>query len=509
MSSPTVPEQHTIARPVETAPSQTAADEPSWARTIGLMGIMLSVLGLTVVIFNEIYGPRIITKGWGFVFVAIGIASMLFHAVRDNDIQIRRAYGFIGYALLGLIALLTIINTTNFLAYGWACALASLCFLLTFSRHETDPVWRNRILWTLCGVGTVLAAVGFGGGLMKEGFILTYGLVCAVVGLAWLCAFVSQSDPTTEAGYRTGVGLGGAAVFLFLYAVLRSAVPPLLKMNVSTFFVPTGLLIMFLAGLYGSVAIGIISDNKLVVLTRRELTSYFYSPIAYVVMVAMALLGGLAYWAFVASIVLGGVMFEPIVAQFYQMFPPIVVLFLVPAITMRLLSEEKRTGTYEVLMCAPVKESTVVLSKFLASLAFFMLLWGIWALYLIALRVEGGKEFDYRPLLGFYLALTISGAGFISMGLFFSSLSRNQVIASVLTFIGMLVIFFIGMLGRQDRFTEIAPQWRAVYLHLSYTNLWEASLVGQIHLREIMLQGSFAFFWLFLTVKVLEARRWS
>src|SRR5436190_43902 len=137
MSSQTVPESHPISRPAETAPSQLAADEPSWARTIGLMGIMLSVLGLTVVIFNTIYGPRIISKGWGFVFVAIGVSAMLFHAIRDNEIQIRRAYGFIGYGLLVAMVLLTIIKATDFLAYGWACALGSLGFLLTFSRHET------------------------------------------------------------------------------------------------------------------------------------------------------------------------------------------------------------------------------------------------------------------------------------------------------------------------------------------------------------------------------------
>jgi ABC-type transport system involved in multi-copper enzyme maturation permease subunit len=243
-----------------------------------------------------------------------------------------------------------------------------------------------------------------------------------------------------------------------------------------------------------------------VVLTRRELSGYFYSPIAYVVMLAMALLGGLAYWYFLQGIVSGAVLYEPIVANYYRAFPPIVVLFLVPAITMRLVAEEKRTGTYEVMMCAPVKETTVVLSKFVGCLAFFVMLWGIWALYLIALRVEGGKEFDYRPLLGFYFVLTITGTAFVSMGLFFSSLSRNQVIGAVLTFMGMLVIFFLGILSSLE---AVAPLWRGVFRHLSYADLWEAALLGQVHVREIVLQGTFAFFWLFMATKVLEARRWS
>jgi hypothetical protein len=148
----------------------------------------------------------------------------------------------------------------------------------------------------------------------------------------------------------------------------------------------------------------------------------------------------------------------------------------------------------------------VVLSKFIGCLTFFLLLWTIWALYLIALRVEGGREFDYRPLLGFYFALAITGAGFVGMGLFFSSLSRNQVIAAVLTFIGMLMIFCFRFMSS---FEPIAPIWRGVFRHLSFSDLWEAALLGQIHVREIILQGTFAFFWLFMATKVLEARRWS
>ena len=90
--------------------------------------------------------------------------------------------------------------------------------------------------------------------------------------------------------------------------------------------------------------------------------------------------------------------------------------FLVPALTMRLLSEEKRTGTLEVLLTAPVNEAAVVLSKFLACWLFFMLCWVPTGLYLIALRVEGGQPFDYRPLLSFYLAVGASGAAFIAIG---------------------------------------------------------------------------------------------
>jgi len=505
MSSQTLPT--TTAAPPENAPSHLAADEPSWARTIGLLGMMLTVLGLTVVTFNEIYGPRIVSKAWGLAFIALGVTATLFHAVRDRDPQIRRAYAIIGYGLIGLMAIISLVNSRNFLSYGWACALTALCLFLSSCRHETDPVPRRRLLATLGILGVIMVAGGLIGGLTSPGFLLTYGLILTLLGLLYLCAFINQCEPLSDVGHKAGLAIGAVAVFVILYAVLRSVVPSLMKSQPAAFLVPNGLLLMFIGLVYGLVSLGIVSDWKLVVLTRRELGGFFFSPVAYIVMLSMALLGWVAYWIFISVLHLSKGLYEPIVLYYYQLFSPIVVIFVVPAITMRLLAEEKRTGTYEVLMCAPVKESTVVLSKFIAGLIFYMLLWAIWALFLIALRVESGTEFDYRPLLSFYLALALSGAGFISMGLFFSSLSKNQIIAAVLTFIGMWVIFLGGRFFQG--FEAVGPMWRSVFKHLSYSDVWDAALHGQVHLREIILQGSFTFFWLFLTMKVLEARRWS
>jgi ABC-2 type transport system permease protein len=109
--------------------------------------------------------------------------------------------------------------------------------------------------------------------------------------------------------------------------------------------------------------------------------------------------------------------------------------------------------------------------------------------------------------LSFYLALLFSGSSFVSMGLFFSSLSRNQIVSAVLTFVAMLSIFAAGVLLVRNQ--EVAPLWRATFRHISYDELWNESLRGRLHLRSMILQGSFSFLWLFLTVKVLDARRWS
>jgi len=195
-----------------------------------------------------------------------------------------------------------------------------------------------------------------------------------------------------------------------------------------------------------------------------------------------------------------------------NLVPVICATFVVPILTMRLLSEEKRTGTLEVLLTAPVSETTVVLSKFFASLVFFLIAWAPWALCLVALRVMGGEEFDTRPVLSFFVALAFTGAGFLSMGLFFSSLTRNQIAAAVLTFMGMLGWLGVFLINRAV--PEVLPNgavnpWKAVLTHFSYVDLWFSAALGTLAPRYLFFHLSLTIFWLFLTVKVIEARKWS
>ena len=119
---------------------------------------------------------------------------------------------------------------------------------------------------------------------------------------------------------------------------------------------------------------------------------------------------------------------------------------MVPALTMRLVAEENRTGSMEVLLTAPVNEGPVVVSKFLATWLFFLLTWLPSGLFLIALRIEVRQAFDYLPLLSYYVCLAAQGLAFVGMGLFFSTLTRNQVVAAVLTFVGMLVFLACYMI---------------------------------------------------------------
>src|SRR5439155_23882621 len=131
---------------------------------------------------------------------------------------------------------------------------------------------------------------------------------------------------------------------------------------------------------------------------------YFYSPIAYIVFFCLTFVAWINYWLWAIDLFSRGPMDPPVrepilggyVLNWWSVF---VVVLVVPMITMRLLSEERRSGTFEVLFTAPLGEVAVVLSKFLAALIFFLLLWLPWGLFLIAVRAEGGQPFEYRPLI--------------------------------------------------------------------------------------------------------------
>jgi len=280
-----------------------------------------------------------------------------------------------------------------------------------------------------------------------------------------------------------------------------------------TFLVPTGIILMGLGLVYLGVAAGICSDNQFVTLTRRELASYFLSPVGYLVIGGTALMQWISYWVFVSQLMRAGQaqtpMQEPIVSSyFFALFPVLALLLEVPALTMRLIAEEKRTGSLEVLLTAPVNETPVVLSKYLATWLFFMISWLPSGLFLIALRVEGGQPFDYRPLLSFYIAFAAQGLAFIAIGLFFSAMTRNQIVAAVLTLVAMLLFLLCYFLKSSQSFA-LPAFFQGVVNRLSFISMWEEALEGRLPLRDTLVFASLGVFFLFLSVKVLETRKWN
>ena len=326
-------------------------------------------------------------------------------------------------------------------------------------------------------------------------------LIAAGLGLAAVGA-VGRVPPWVR-GAVVVIGLAWAVVFVVGTFASPVSIPP------KPYLVPYGLVLGGIGLLYLFTAVATTDDTPVVVLTRRELAAYFYSPIAYICLLGATVLAALGYGWFVILLLDQEVPVpEPILARYpgLEIMSAFQAVFLVPALTMRLFSEEKRTGTLEVLLTAPVAEWAVVLSKFLASWAFFVGCWLPAGLFLIALRVAGGESFDYRPLLSYYLAVATTGAGFIGMGLFFSSVTRNQVVAAVLTFAAMMVLLLTVV---SSNVIKLGVSLTVVLGKLDFLSLWSDALAGQLPVTSVLIWLSVGVFWLFLTVKLLEARKWS
>jgi ABC-2 type transport system permease protein len=503
----------------ETAPSVVRAEDPTVARWLGLVGLLLVTVGGVALVATTLGRGSWVGPIWGSLCSVCGIALLLFHATVDAELQVRRTYGVLGYLWLAAAFAVTVLpingpSGTQFFPFGFLFLSLALFFLLPFAHNESDPAWRRNALTVLGLVGVALALTGLVGGNISQNFLLgdrgPYGLLLSLLGLGYLWAFIGLRGTADDLGYRAGLGLGAAGIVVLVVAVIRSLVAT--GSHAEPYLVPYGLLLIGLGLLFALVSVGLCSDNRVIVLTRRELAAFFYSPIAYIVMFCLTVVAGFLFWIFLDLVVKqsepGGMpLVEPVV-RFYiiDWFPVMCVTFVVPALTMRLLSEERRSGTLEVLLTAPLGETAVVLSKFIAALLLFTMVWLPWGLFLLALRIQGGQSFDYYPLLSFFIALTASGAGFLSMGLFFSSLTRNQIIAFILTVVGMLVLLLVFFLKR-----SLAPDsvGNIVLTYISYIDLWINSLDGTLSPRYLMFHISAAIFWLFVTVKVMEARRWA
>jgi len=220
------------------------------------------------------------------------------------------------------------------------------------------------------------------------------------------------------------------------------------------------------------------------------------------------------YWIFLGSLPFGGgedvqvaSVPEPILRNHLglSIVAALATPIWVAVLTMRTFSEEKRSGTLEVLLTAPVNDWAVVLSKFAAALVMYLLCWAPASVYLISLRYAGGAPFDYRPLLSYYLAVAACGVSFVGFGVFISSLTRNQIMAAVGTFAGLFTMFLTILRNSLN----VGDSWKNILAKLDYATLWGNALSGQLPLSEVCIQLSLGVFWLFLTVKVLEARRWG
>jgi ABC-2 type transport system permease protein len=236
----------------------------------------------------------------------------------------------------------------------------------------------------------------------------------------------------------------------------------------------------------------------------RELRAYFFSPLAYIVLTVFLLVNGFVFWLIVSFLsdprATIGAPLEFFFGQTFFFW--LVLLFVTPVLTMRLLSEERRSGTIEVLMTAPITEGQVVVGKYLAAMVFYAFLWlptlayaGIIAKY---------SEVDWGPVASGYLGVLGIGAMFLAAGVFASTLSRSQLVVALLTFVILIPLFTFGLL---ENLTN-ADALKQVF---GYLNIWQHMDEfgkGIVDTRRLVYYFSLAVFLVFLAARSLEVKKW-
>lgn len=242
----------------------------------------------------------------------------------------------------------------------------------------------------------------------------------------------------------------------------------------------------------------------------KELRGYFTSPTGWVVMGLFALLFGYFFFAHLEFFVqrsmqssMGGgpVNVNQDMIRNVLSNASVLILFLLPMITMRTYAEEKRSGTIELLLTSPVTDIEIVAGKFLGAVGFFAALLGVTLLDILMLFIFGNPEL--KPVLTGYLGLLLMGSCFISIGLFVSSTTKNQVVAGAATFVVALLLWIISWLG-----SSFGPTTASVLSYLSITEHFDDFGKGVIDTKHLIYYFSVITFGLFLTVKSVDTERW-
>jgi ABC-2 type transport system permease protein len=253
--------------------------------------------------------------------------------------------------------------------------------------------------------------------------------------------------------------------------------------------------------------------SKILAIYRRELRYFFNSPVAYAVIIVFLLLAGYFFYNLLGYFNLASIraMQNPAAAHALNLSEDVVeplfgnlgviMLLILPLLTMRLLSEERKSGTAELLFTFPISDWDVILGKYLATLTVFAVMLALTALCPLLLSVYANPEVG--PVLTGYVGLFLIGAAYISMGLFFSTLTDNQLVAGVATF-GCGVLFLL--IAWVTPF--VSPTAARVVLELSIIEHYDGFSKGVLDSNDAIFYMNFSVFFLFLSSRVLDSNRW-
>ena len=238
--------------------------------------------------------------------------------------------------------------------------------------------------------------------------------------------------------------------------------------------------------------------RNVVTMAQHEIGAYFLSPIAYAVSAIFLFSAGLAFG--LGTVTQGG---EASMRGLFDFWIILILAFVLPMLTMRLMSEELRSGTIETLMTVPITEAEVVVGKFLGAFAFFVILLASLLVFPIMLGRYG--SLDLGLLTCHYIRLLLLGALYISVGLFFSTMTKHQVISVLASFTLLALMTFASHALAQQ--TE---GWIKVLLQqLSIRTHFQDFVRGTLDLNHLVFFVTTTAFFLFISVKTLETRRWQ
>jgi len=252
--------------------------------------------------------------------------------------------------------------------------------------------------------------------------------------------------------------------------------------------------------------------SNMLAIAHREIKAYFGSPIAYIVMGVFAVLFGYFYYILLVffdrnSMQMAGMGGPQAVNINEQMIRPVflnssvILLFVLPLITMRTYAEEKRSGTIELLLTAPLTDFQIIMGKFLGAMALYAAMLGVTVVHMAVLFAFGNPE--WRPIVTGYLGMLLMGGCFIAVGLLISSLTKNQIVAGMVTFAVFLLLWVINWGS-----SFAGPTTQAVLNYLSITGHLDDFTNGVLDTRHLVYYLSFIAFGLFLTARSVDTERW-
>ncbi len=251
--------------------------------------------------------------------------------------------------------------------------------------------------------------------------------------------------------------------------------------------------------------------SNILAIARKEIGAYFASPIAYVVIGLFALVFGYFYVVMVSFFVRESMQmsaFGPanlnvnqLVIRFVFQNVTVVFLFIVPMITMRTYAEEKRSGTIELLLTSPITDFQIIVGKFLGAMTLYASMLAVTLIHIGLLFVYGNPE--WKPLIAVYLGMLLFGGCFISVGLLVSSVTRNQIVAGMVTFVVFLLLWVLDWMSG-----FAGPTWERILNYMSMVQHLDDFNKGVIDTKHIVYYLSFITFGLFLTAKAVDSERW-